>query len=89
VENLDSQFKDNYNILRQNTIIKGDIRNNDEIEEESIDLIVTSPPYPNMTDYVTSQRLSYYYLNLELKEDLNSEIGARIKRFKKMLLKSI
>lgn len=82
-KNLNAEFSSNYDFLKANTIIKGDIRADDEIQAESIDLVVTSPPYPNMTDYVTSQRLSYYYLDLDLKGDLNSEIGARIKRFKR------
>ncbi|MHB8118228.1 MAG: DNA methyltransferase [Methanothrix sp.] len=86
IKKLDATFSANYDLLKTNTIIKGDVRDNDEIEEKSIDLVVTSPPYPNMTDYVTSQRLSYYYLDLDLKEDLHSEIGARIKRFRRNAL---
>jgi hypothetical protein len=48
--------------------------------DECVDLIVTSPPYPNMTDYATSQRLSYYLLGSDPREDLPEEIGARRKR---------
>lgn len=48
-----------------------------------VDLVVTSPPYPQMNDYVTSHRLSYYWLNFT-KNDINkikkNEIGARYRR---------
>lgn len=53
------------------------------IPAQSVDLVVTSPPYPNMTDYVNSQRLSYYYMGIEMRADLDLEIGARIRRFRK------
>jgi hypothetical protein len=48
---------------------------------EDLDLVVTSPPYPGMSDYATSQRLSYYWLNRLPDDDLRNEIGARRKRF--------
>lgn len=48
-----------------------------------IDLVVTSPPYPKMIDYVKSQRLVYYLLNKEYQQNLEEEIGARYKRNKK------
>ncbi len=48
---------------------------------EPIDLVVTSPPYPGMTDYSTSQRLSYYWLGIDPAMDMRVEIGARRKRF--------
>lgn len=48
--------------------------------DEAVDLVVTSPPYPNMTDYVTSQRLSYYLLGAEPESDVHNEIGARRRR---------
>lgn len=48
-----------------------------------VDIVVTSPPYPSMADYVTSQRLDYYWLGYS-KDDVNSfkkdEIGARYLR---------
>jgi len=50
---------------------------------EPIDLVITSPPYPQMADYVTSQRLSYYWLGYD-KEIIHNtkkdEIGARWQR---------
>ena len=47
---------------------------------ENIDLIVTSPPYPKMVDYIKSQRLSFYLDEYELYDGLKQEIGARYRR---------
>jgi hypothetical protein len=54
---------------------------NDFLAIQDVDLIITSPPYPSMTDYATSQRLSYYWLGHTPESDLRGEIGARRKRF--------
>jgi hypothetical protein len=65
------------------TIFQADNRYFNGVADESIDLVVTSPTYPNMTDYVKSQRLSYYWLGLAVtkdNEDAVKEIGARNKR---------
>lgn len=70
-------------ISREETIFHVDVRRNDVIPDNSVDLVVTSPSYPNMTDYVKSQRLSYYWLGVSLSKenrDLASEIGARNRR---------
>lgn len=58
-----------------------DIRKGIPFRDESIDLIVTSPPYPAMTDYSTSQRLSYYLYGKDPGDHTYIEIGARRKRF--------
>jgi len=52
------------------------------LEPNSVDLVVTSPPYPNMSDYSLAQRLSYYLLGLVPEQDLEGEIGARRKRWR-------
>jgi DNA modification methylase len=48
-----------------------------------VDLVITSPPYPSMTDYITSQRLDYYWLGYT-KDDITTlkkkEIGPRYLR---------
>lgn len=69
-------------------IYHSDIRKASMIPDSSIDLLITSPPYPNMADYVTSQRLSYYLFGFEVNPsdikstpDFEMEIGARRKRF--------
>ena len=58
----------------------GDSRTDRVLTDQKIDLVVSSPPYPNMTDYATSQRLSYYLLGGKPDEDFRSEIGARRRR---------
>ena len=58
----------------------GDSRHDRACSERSVDLVVSSPPYPSMTDYATSQRLSYYLLRARPDDDLRSEIGARRRR---------
>lgn len=73
-------------VSEKQTIFHEDVKKCKEISNNSVDLVVTSPPYPNMTDYVTSQRLSYYYLGFDLtnKNSLKDlEIGARSKRSRK------
>ena len=53
------------------------------IPPEPVDIVVTSPPYPAMADYITSQRLDYYWLGYSA-DDINQfkkeEIGARYLR---------
>ncbi len=70
----------------QQTIFHSDARECLEISDNSVDLVVTSPPYPNMTDYVNSQRLSYYFIGSDLSEDSNLEIGATSRRQTKGVL---
>jgi len=82
---LGDKYYDVYDgVCADNNIISSDILNEfvirNSVKESSIDLVVTSPPYPNMADYSLSQRLSYYYYGLDLKEDKQAEIGARYKR---------
>jgi len=71
-----------HQINESNNIIHQDIRKKSSIQNNSVDLIITSPPYPNMVDYIKSQRLSYYFFNYNINEDLPLEIGARFKRGK-------
>lgn len=52
-------------------------------QEGTVDLIVTSPPYPKMIDYIKSQRLSFYFEEKAFDEKLQQEIGARYYRNKK------
>ena len=96
LKEIEGQFKKNdseflnhyYDVLGSNSIINHDIRSNPPIKDESVDLIVTSPPYPKMVDYVKSQRLSYYFFDYNIDEDLKCEIGARYKRAKPNALDS-
>jgi len=80
MSNYDQLYKE---LSETETIFHKDIKKLKEIQDNSVDLVVTSPPYPNMTDYATSQRLSYYYFGVDLINDLNNEIGARRRRRRK------
>jgi len=75
-------------LSEKETIFHEDVREYKGIPDNSVDLVVTSPPYPNMTDYVTSQRLSYHFLGFDLADndnvkDRDLEIGARNRRSRK------
>jgi hypothetical protein len=70
-------------LSQRQTIFHNDVRRCEEIRESSVDLVVTSPPYPNMTDYVNSQRLSYYFTGFDMASDWRLEIGARSRRQRK------
>lgn len=48
-----------------------------------VDAIITSPPYPCVTDYVKAHRLSYELFEWDLHKNKQAEIGARWKRFRK------
>lgn len=49
-------------------------------ENESIDLIVTSPPYVGVIDYTTANRLLYLWKGWDMRVDRVNEIGARFQR---------
>jgi DNA modification methylase len=55
----------------------------EDYPDAHFDLVVTSPPYYNMTDYVSSQRLSNLWLVANGDNLREKEIGARYKRFRK------
>lgn len=64
------------------TIVRGDFLDEQVAVPSDVDLIVTSPPYPVMTDYTTAQRLSFYWMGIEPEPHIQPEIGARRKRFR-------
>jgi len=49
-------------------------------QDRQFDLVVTSPPYYNMTDYIKSQRLTLLWLSKDVDKLRSEEIGARFKR---------
>ena len=55
----------------------GDARDLSLIEPSSLDLIVTSPPYPGVYDYFDHHALRLRWLNLDERKFERSEIGAR------------
>ena len=74
-------------LLSQCIIKKEDSRLLQSVDNDAIDLIVTSPPYANVTDYTTGNRLSFYWFGLGgLRENKELEIGARWKRQRKTAL---
>lgn len=67
---------------KRSKIISADITSKKLVKSQSVDLIVTSPPYANVTDYATAQRLTHYWLGLKIDDVKIPEIGARWKRFR-------
>lgn len=73
--------------LSRASVVTADITESDPsdygISENSIDIIITSPPYLCMSDYSLGKRLSYYWiLNNKISSEFEKEIGARRKRNK-------
>ncbi len=50
------------------------------LASESVDLIVTSPPYIGVIDYTRANRLLYSWMGWSLDRERSVEIGARFKR---------
>jgi DNA modification methylase len=53
------------------------------ISSDSVEIVVTSPPYPFTTDYTKMFRLSFYWLGWDVDTWKRDEIGARWKRGQK------
>jgi hypothetical protein len=63
----------------RHAVIQGDARFL-PLADDSVDAIVTSPPYLGMIDYTRANRLSYMWFGWNFKRDMNGEIGARFRR---------
>jgi 16S rRNA G966 N2-methylase RsmD len=50
------------------------------LSDNSVDLVITSPPYLGMIDYALAHRLTYLWFGWPLLQDRNVEIGARCRR---------
>ncbi|MBL9165471.1 MAG: hypothetical protein JNL18_22285 [Planctomycetaceae bacterium] len=61
-------------------VYKANLLNGSPLAAESVDLVVTSPPYPNVTDYTRAQRLSLWWFSKAVDDLREMEIGARFKR---------
>lgn len=84
-EFVENQAKNNISADALNgraLIIRSDLRMAPPLTENLVDLVVTSPPYINVTDYTTSQRLSLDWFGQDVSKMKSSEIGARWKRFR-------
>jgi DNA modification methylase len=65
------------------TVIRADTLQGSPLARHSVDLVVTSPPYVNVTDYTMAQRLSLEWMEIDLCSSKASEVGARWKRFRR------
>ncbi len=54
-----------------------DIKSKVPLEDNSIDLVITSPPYANTMDYYLYHKQRMNILNFDFKEVQNNEIGSR------------
>jgi DNA modification methylase len=52
----------------------------DALEVDSVDLVVTSPPYFGVSDYIKAQRLSMEWFGHDIEPLRLAELGARSKR---------
>ncbi len=64
-------------------VYQADSRYIDFIKNDSVDFIVTSPPYPNTYDYYLYHKLRMYWLDFNVKEIQDNEIGSRHKHSSK------
>jgi len=55
---------------------------NSPLKEDSIDLVVTSPPYPNVTDYHLYHRFRLFWLGYDPRKLANNEIGSHLRHQK-------
>jgi len=60
-------------------VYNADTRKIDFIEENSVDLIITSPPYPNTYDYYLYHKLRMFWLGLDWEKAKLNEIGSRLR----------
>lgn len=68
--------------FKEATFINADLRNNFVVEPNSIDLIITSPPYANMTDYFLYHRFRLFWLGYDPRSLAKGEIGAHLRHQK-------
>lgn len=67
--------------IEEAEVICGDVREVlAQIHPASVDLVVTSPPYFGVSDYMKSQRLSMEWFEIEIEPLRLRELGARSKR---------
>ena len=59
------------------TLLNADSRDLHMLEDESIDIIITSPPYANTYDYYLYHKFRKRWLDIDVKYAQNNEIGSR------------
>mgnify|MGYP000319154669 FL=1 len=85
---LPSSFAAFYSKISHKSRVFEDSLVNAPIKSESVDLVITSPPYPRMIDYVKSQRLAFNFFNENFADYVGREIGARYRRSRRDCLNS-
>lgn len=85
-ESLSDTYRSFYENIKHTPRVIEDSITCRHLPEGTVDLIITSPPYPRMIDYIKSQRLSFDFLNINFKNYVTREIGARYKRQRKDIL---
>lgn len=86
IDAIQTGFKDQRRYLAEKPILTPKIYNmsaermGENIAANSVDLVVTSPPYFGVVDYVKSQRLTMEWLGLDIEPFRSLETGARSKR---------
>jgi hypothetical protein len=68
------------------TVLLEDVRSL-SLQDDSVDLVVTSPPYIGVIDYTHAHRLMYLWMGWSMEADRVNEIGARFRRFRKNAVK--
>jgi DNA modification methylase len=71
-------------------ITRGDARNLDELKDNSIDLIISHPPYLGNVDYTNINQLSTYFLNHEYKNIRETDVSTgSIKKYLDNMYKAL
>lgn len=68
--------------FRKGEFTTADLRSSMVVPESSIDLIVTSPPYPNATDYHLYHRFRFFWLDHDPRILGKKEIGSHLRHQK-------
>lgn len=68
--------------FREALFFTQDLRHKCNLEKNSVDLIITSPPYPNATDYHLYHRFRLYWLGFDPVALGKSEIGSHLRHQK-------
>ncbi|MDR0918424.1 MAG: site-specific DNA-methyltransferase [Oscillospiraceae bacterium] len=79
-KSLSLNFSEFYCQVAKSKRVFNDTLINNTFDDNTVDLVVTSPPYPRMIDYIKSQRLSFSFEELNFKDYVENEIGARYRR---------
>lgn len=82
---LSFDVRDLPNMLNKRQIVTGNAKDLEWIPDNSVDLVVTSPPYLCSQDYIKTMRLINLFFENEkvFCDDVKNEIGARATRFRK------